>query len=531
MKKVRYLRIYDLHSWSGIILGLFVYIVSFTGCLALFDHELQTWEDPAKRLQVANTVQPMMSTFEHWVQTNAKQELVDFIVFSYPSIYKPYYEALMNTEDDSGGLTRHAIRWDTSKGQELTTKHGGLTEWLLGFHRDLMWPTTLGGRTAGRSLVGLVGIILMLSIITGIITHTKIIKEFFTLRVKRSVHLKWQDLHKVLGLWALPFYTMIAFTGAFLGIISILSQVIAVLAFKGDVDALISAVQGTQREPAGISSPMYSVDEVANRHFPGSNRKPDRILISDWGDKNSTYLVFYNPETELSSVDQLTVNGSTGELVKAKPSKKVSPANRVINAMSPLHYGNYGGIWLKFLYAILGVFLCVVTATGLMVWIERRLKSKQGRDNPTYYRGLGRLVIGVILGFPLASVTIFYLDKLYTGAESMRLFYTGIVYFSIVVFTILLSIIGKKEYRTVKHLFLTLSLATLGLPFLNWSTTGDRLIQGVSESQPWAWVDVTFLTAGTLLLLVSLFLPGKRAVDPNKKSQEIRPLLTKNAAL
>ena len=53
MEKSRYLRIYDLHSWSGIVLGLFVFIVSFTGCLALFDHELKSWEDPAKRLSIA----------------------------------------------------------------------------------------------------------------------------------------------------------------------------------------------------------------------------------------------------------------------------------------------------------------------------------------------------------------------------------------------------------------------------------------------------------------------------------------------
>ncbi|MEM8862599.1 MAG: PepSY-associated TM helix domain-containing protein, partial [Chloroflexota bacterium] len=49
----RQIRIYDLHSWSGISLGLFVFVVCFSGSLALFFHEIQTWEDPARRLAVA----------------------------------------------------------------------------------------------------------------------------------------------------------------------------------------------------------------------------------------------------------------------------------------------------------------------------------------------------------------------------------------------------------------------------------------------------------------------------------------------
>ncbi|MEO0612460.1 MAG: PepSY-associated TM helix domain-containing protein, partial [Pseudomonadota bacterium] len=52
MNRERHLRNYDLHSWSGIALGLVIYAVCFTGCFALFRYELSPWEDPAKRLSV-----------------------------------------------------------------------------------------------------------------------------------------------------------------------------------------------------------------------------------------------------------------------------------------------------------------------------------------------------------------------------------------------------------------------------------------------------------------------------------------------
>ena len=50
LAKDRYLRLYDLHSWMGILFGFFIYVVAFTGTVALFYEEIKPWEDPSKRL-------------------------------------------------------------------------------------------------------------------------------------------------------------------------------------------------------------------------------------------------------------------------------------------------------------------------------------------------------------------------------------------------------------------------------------------------------------------------------------------------
>ena len=517
MKKGRYLRIYDLHSWSGIVLGLFVYVVSFTGCVALFDNELRTWEDPVKRLEIADEMVSITPIIENWIDQNAQDQTVLQLSFFYPNQYEPYFKAFMATEAEDGERTQHRARWDTEHGKELTTKTRALTEWLLDFHRDLMWPATLGGRTAGRTLVGVAGMILMISIITGIITHTKIIREFFTLRVKRSVHLKWQDLHKVLGLWALPFYTMIAFTGAFLGVIAIMAPIAAALAFKGDTEALVLAVNGVSLERSGVQARMLSFDELKEMRHPQSNEAPTQINVLNWGDEVATYAIRFDATSKLKRTNSITLNGVTGEVIKKENSAALSSANRVSNAISPLHYGTYGGIWLKALYFVLGVFLCVVTATGIMVWIERRLKSNKGQRKPEFYRTLGRFSIGVMMGFPIASVAIFYLDKLYVGAESSRLFYTGLCYFLAVALTIVYAMLRRQDYRTTRTLFFVTSLGLLGLPVVNALVTKPALWHGVATGQSWAWTDVSFFAAGIILLVISVCLPKQRADEPRSK--------------
>ena len=521
MEKSRYLRIYDLHSWSGIVLGLLVFIVSFTGCLALFDHELKSWEDPAKRLSIAQEPAEIMPSLEAWVDKNTQGGKVQRVIFRYPDLYRPFFRAFMSVkhEGEDKTQTTHEILWDTHTAEPLLVKEPALSEWILDFHRDLMWPSTLGGRTVGRSLVGVVGIILMLSIITGIITHTKIIREFFTLRVNRSIHLKWQDMHKVIGLWSLPFSTMIAFTGAFLGLIAILAPLAAVLAFKGDTDALLRAVNDESSDASGIQAQMYSVDEVANYNFPNTDRLPSQLTISHWGDKNAEYRVAYESVKELSRVDTVILNGATGSHIKTTPSSKVSPANRASNTITPLHYATYGGISLKVLYFVLGIFLCIVTATGLMVWVERRLKTKKGKQNPEYYHKLGRLIIGTTLGFPIASISIFYLDKLYVGSEASRLFYTGITYFSAVAMVIIFAMLRKNDYSTVRILFMFTAISCLLLPLINAIKAKSNFIAGLSDMQPWAWVDVSFICVSVILFISYYCLPKQRAEEPRQNAQ------------
>ena len=71
MDKGHRIRIYGLHAWSGITMGLFLFVVSFTGCLALFERELLTWEDP-RRLVVPDELTPVHGVIESWIVANAQ---------------------------------------------------------------------------------------------------------------------------------------------------------------------------------------------------------------------------------------------------------------------------------------------------------------------------------------------------------------------------------------------------------------------------------------------------------------------------
>ncbi|MEM9404352.1 MAG: PepSY-associated TM helix domain-containing protein [Pseudomonadota bacterium] len=530
MDRDRRVRIYDAHSWTGIALGLFLFMVCFTGSVALFDHELVSWEDPARRLAIAENPVPVQSLFEEWV-AEYPPEKVTFLSITYPSVYEPYYLGRINYQPEEGAPIEFLQRrWSTHDGSILPEREDGLATWLLGIHRDLMWPDFLGGRTIGRGLVGIAGVIMLLSIVTGILTHRKILKEVFTYRTKKSVRVKWKDAHNFLGIWSLPFSITIAFTGAWLGIVALLLPVTAMLVFKGDTEQVVELLVGADPDRAGISAPMLSLDDVAQRPHSESGALPVTVFAFNWGDENAIYTVNYKPENKLTYYDVERINGVTGEMLPLAGILEPAASTRTIAAVSPLHYGTYGGIALKYLYFGLGIAMSLMVALGNMVWIERRAHSAEGSRSPQFYDRLARLTAGVCAGLALASVAVFYVDAAYVGAEDARIFWVGLTYFATWFAATLYAFFPSNAYRASRSLIQFTGIGLLGLPVVSAVVGGEAPWTAYLRGHVAApAVDLTLLVLGLICLLVATRLPIERLEAKARKRQTAAVALATDA--
>ena len=63
------------------------------------------------------------------------------------------------------------------------------------------------------------------------------------------------------------------------------------------------------------------------------------------------------------------VDGATGEFTDTRP---VPWYVATLLLSQPLHFGNYGGMPLKIIWAILDVMTIVILVTGLYLWLFRR---------------------------------------------------------------------------------------------------------------------------------------------------------------
>jgi len=507
MPRERTKRIYTLHAWAGVLTGLFLFVVSLSGIFALFGAELRTWEDPNLRLPVAEQpvpVNPLMGRFA--AEQEARGEIA-FIRVDLPTAITPYYEGRILVRPEGAKPEFAVRRWNAATGERLPERGDGLSAWLVDFHTDLMLPSPIG-----RYLVGLAGIIMLLSAVTGLLTHQKLVREAFTWRLDRSVRLKWQDSHKALGLWGAPFHLMIAFTGAILGLASLFALLVGIIAFKGDADSVREAVLPPEPPAANAPAPMAEITDVAAAAGRATGGAPQFVNITHWGDENAIYKVYVTPpDGELVRYAGATANGVTGEITGTFLSDTPGAAGRVFASMTPLHYATYGGIALKFLYTALGAALCVLIATGLMMWLERRTFGNEGRLNPAVYRALSRLTIGVTVGLCLASVAIFYSDKLLPVSDGARLFTTGAVFFTVWIAAAIAAFIPRNEYITTKAMIALFGLALLGLPAVNALASGDHFVGLLRDGHVYAaGVDLAGLAFGAIVLFAAYALPARR---------------------
>ncbi|MEM9530258.1 MAG: PepSY-associated TM helix domain-containing protein [Pseudomonadota bacterium] len=520
MQRDRRVRIYDAHSWTGISLGLVLFVVCFTGSLAMFYHEIHSWQDPAARLpaEVAAPV-PVDPLFRDW-----KAELGDvettFMALNYPSAMEPYYHGQINARGEDGEISFEQRRWNPQTGEVLPERGEGLATWLRDFHRDLMWPAALGGRQIGRGLVGIFGIVMMLSIVTGIITHRKILKEMFTLRRTRSVRVKWKDAHNVLGVWSLPFSVVMAFTGAWLGIVALLLPVTGLLVVEGDAEKLLEVLGGDQIVATGKPAEMLSLDLVAQRPHSGSDNPPVAVYMTHWGDEAAIYELQYLPDTELLYYEPERISGVTGAVLPLTGFLERTPGLRVLGSMAPLHYGLYGGLALKLLYFALGIALSVMVALGNMVWIERRLHSAEGSRSPRFYDRLSKLTVGVCLGVVLASIAIFFVDRLYTGPEESRITTIGWSYFLVWAAGLIFAFARRNNYQTTRLLLAASGFALMTLPVFNALTSNmmpwTSLQAGHAASPA---VDLALLIFGIGAVLVAQRMPSSRREREKRRAQ------------
>src|SRR5690606_14142369 len=107
------------------------------------------------------------------------------------------------------GGTRLTI--DSATGEVLQARETRGGSFLYRFHFELYGLP----RIWARWIVGIATLLMLVAIISGVITHKKIFKDFFTFRPGKGQR-SWLDAHNATAVFALPFHIMITFSGLLL---------------------------------------------------------------------------------------------------------------------------------------------------------------------------------------------------------------------------------------------------------------------------------------------------------------------------
>jgi uncharacterized iron-regulated membrane protein len=264
-----------------------------------------------------------------------------------------------------------AVRsYDLRTGQFVGTIGGvGVTQFLLKLHTDMF----LG--LPGMLFLGLMGLLFCAALISGVVLYTPFMRRlaFGTVRASRSTRLKWLDIHNLLGIVVLAWASVVGLTG----IVNTLATPIIETWQSNDLAEMTAAYKDAPPLSHQRLASLQAAVDAVEAAVPGN--RPQFVAFP--GGAFSTrhhYAVFLQGATPLTKqlLTPALVDAETGDVTAIRPLPWYA---QMLLLSQPLHFGDYGGLPLKLLWAILDIFTIVILGSGLYLWLGKRRASLDAR--------------------------------------------------------------------------------------------------------------------------------------------------------
>ena len=358
----------NIHLYLGLLSGIVLSIICFTGAALVFENEAVQLIYPERYRVEAGTekveIEKLISELKKEIQ---EAKVTSVKVFEDPE--RTLEINFQSGKTESRENNRQAFLNPYSGDLIGTgTSRNEFFQTMFGLHRWLLMGDT------GKLIVGISTSIFLFILITGIVLWWPKNKE----SLKKRLFLNWSggwkrinhDLHISVGFYSALFLFAFAFTGL-------------AWSFKWFNDGIywVTGTENKQMKPpsshSSDSAKTISFDEVL---AAVKSKIPDSefYTINKPKDKDGVFSVTVFRETAAHerATDQIFVDQYSGAVVGENLYENRNLCQRVRSIFYPIHVGSIGGFpgrLIAFLVCIAGVTFPI---TGVVLWLNR-LKRKQ----------------------------------------------------------------------------------------------------------------------------------------------------------
>ncbi len=353
-------RLWQFHSWLGLLAGLGLVVIGLTGSVLMFHDEIETLLNPALvRVEPAPGVRRPAAE----LLAGLNRQLPGHEVAGWR--FRDANEAHLA---DFLYVRRHgSAEWlvatlDPYSGQLLASPRAGtatFSGWILELHDSFF------GAHPGTFVVGLFGAMLCLLGLTGVWLYRDFWKHVFTLRWGRSARLLFSDLHKFVGIASVAFNLLLGFTGAYWNLTHIAGHWL-----EGEEEEKPAPATRLYAEPLALDAliadaaarvPGFRANYVA---LPCEEGQP--ILF--YGSVPGHFL--RGPYGSTVSYD-----ARTAAFLESSDIRRAGLWAGIVDTFTPLHYGTFGGLPVKILWTLGGLTPGALAVTGFVMWRLRKRRA------------------------------------------------------------------------------------------------------------------------------------------------------------
>lgn len=443
-----YVRIYkSVHTWTGILSGMALFIAFYAGALTVFKEPLNRWSTPpASMLQAVpmDAVQPLIVQTMKTTPAAARGAVLK--LEGGQAVPRLEWQVRgAGADDHDQSATRHysATLAEDGSVQVREQPPSRLLEFIDVLHRVVGLPVD---SDPNRWIMGVICVLYTVALVSGVVVLLpSLVKDFFALRVGRNKKRMWLDAHNVVGIVSLPFHIVMALSAV---VFAWHDQIYAVqdkLIHQGQWGQAFAPApaQGgpdfmrgfmPERDPARMLPPSRLV-QAARDAAPGfeptglqyAQVTGLRPVVRVWG-KNPRAV---SPRAlgGFAAIDPYS-----GDLLSADYlSGAQSTPNLFISSFFALHMASFGGTAVPWLYFLLGLAGAWLFYSGNLLWVETRRKAqRKGAQMPVQRRDtalMAAATVGVCVGCVAGiSLTLAAAKWLSGRVDDLAAWHVGIYY-------------------------------------------------------------------------------------------------------
>lgn len=440
-----FVRIYKaVHTWTGILSGMALFIAFYAGAITLFKEQLVAWATPPDAAAVRAQAVPLSEAPALIAGTLARHPEVArlFDIHVHRSDANPDLMAWRTSDGDehdvlSGRRFVATLASDGSVGAE-EVQRSLLAEFIDVLHRVVGLPVD---SDLNRYVMGAIATLYFLALFSGLVVLLpSLVKDLFALRVGPNLKRMWLDAHNVVGLGSFPFHVAMSLTAAVFAFHDAIFLVQNQVIHDGKLGAVFSSGFGASDpappDPSALLPPAEIISRVTE---VAPTFEPTMLRYLRAKGPNPTVFVFGHDSRRLeqrSLGGMAIVDPYSGRIVTTAylPGHQ-SGAETLLASLFAMHFASYGGMPVKWTYFALGLLGAWLVYSGNLLWIESRRRSArklaagavpaQRRDT----RIMAAASIGVCLGAVCGiSLTIACAKWLHGHVADLNTWHRGVYY-------------------------------------------------------------------------------------------------------
>ena len=350
-----------IHKWSSLICTAFMLLLCITGLPLIFHHEIG-------HLLGTETEAPEMApgtpyaSLDAVMATARAQHPTLHPQFLFRDIDETELWTVSLAETPAAEEASAFVTVDARTAQLLAQPNfnEGFMYVMFKLHVDLF------AGLPGTLFLGSIGLLLVAAIVSGLVLYAPFMRkvDFGTVRRDRSIRIKWLDLHNMLGIVTLAWLFVVGLTG----VINTLAQPVIALWSNGQMAEMVAQYK---------SKPPPEAFGSLDQSMKAAQAREPSMRVSFIAFPGTQFAGQHHYGVFMRGTEPLTARLLKPVLVDAQTTEVTDSRNMpwyvtALLVSQPLHFGDYGGMPLQILWALLDIASIVILWSGLVLWWRRR---------------------------------------------------------------------------------------------------------------------------------------------------------------